>query len=790
MLKYILPALCFVALQFSANAQSKAQAALKLLDEKYPQEKIHLFFDKESYIAGETVRFKAYLFSGYVLSNISANIYVELYNDKKQLLDSTQVPLFGSIGEGYIKLKKQFPESVYYVRAYTKWMMNFNEQFNYLSELIVRNPASEKVLVNRSAPWTMRAFPESGNLLTGIENKVAVRLSSAGALPKKWSGYITEYSDTTTRLVSFQSLNPQLSSFSFTPKKGRSYLLHCVDFAGNRAVSLLRPAEHAAVIKAKQEDRMVRLEINVQQPQNNGLYYKLLAQMQGQMVYGATIRNSDEKVETKIPVDKLMSGVLHITLFNAADSPVAERLVFLDLDQHNIDLTAANLQVRTGKRELNEWPLQLPKENLSNFAIAVADPAVRIPRTRSISSDLWLGDFAPGIYMPAAYFRNHRPASVELLDALLITEKWSRFEWADLLSGTFPTLTYAPEKYLSYLGTVQHKGLPLTDTDINLVFKYSDSSTQISQVKTNEKGQFHLINNIFFDTLKIFYQPNKNKISPKDISIKTEAKNRFYPFRLPLPVSEFELRPKSSVDIHPLILREKQQQANEELYNKKYKDLANVRMDSRKKTATKKLIDSLTTGLYNTSEATTFDFVNEDQMANAYPDIYEWLVGRVPGLEISTVDGNRVPFIRTVAASVLVDEILVEDPTNINSYVSVNDIALVQVVKGYSVGLGMGGGGGGAILIYTKRPGTQTSKKTYLSPGYLLGYRSPAAELNYELALRDIIKKDVRDQLYWNSNPTGDRIRFYNNDEAASYLVTITGVTGDGIPVFIETEIK
>ena len=60
--------------------------------------------------------------------------------------------------------------------------------------------------------------------------------------------------------------------------------------------------------------------------------------------------------------------------------------------------------------------------------------------------------------------------------------------------------------------------------------------------------------------------------------------------------------------------------------------------------------------------------------------------------------GARIPVIRGSVASIYVDEIKT-DASFLNS-VSVNDIAMIKVIKGPFVGA-PGNGGGGVVAIYT-----------------------------------------------------------------------------------------
>ena len=109
------------------------------------------------------------------------------------------------------------------------------------------------------------------------------------------------------------------------------------------------------------------------------------------------------------------------------------------------------------------------------------------------------------------------------------------------------------------------------------------------------------------------------------------------------------------------------------------------------------LNDEYTSGLFKTAHGTIFDMENEN--AQAYFNILDWLEGRVAGLQVFVSrNGARIPVIRGSVATIFVDEMRM-DATFLNS-ISTSDIAMIKVIKGPFAG-GVGNSGGGAIAIYT-----------------------------------------------------------------------------------------
>src|SRR3954464_12687231 len=93
--KLLLLLVLFIVACASVRAQG-LDSMIKVYSEQVPEQKVHVHFDKDVYIAGETIWFKAYLFSGFSLAAISRNFYAELVNDKGIVLQRKVYPVVES----------------------------------------------------------------------------------------------------------------------------------------------------------------------------------------------------------------------------------------------------------------------------------------------------------------------------------------------------------------------------------------------------------------------------------------------------------------------------------------------------------------------------------------------------------------------------------------------------------------------------------------------------------------------------------------------------------------------
>ena len=127
--------------------------------------------------------------------------------------------------------------------------------------------------------------------------------------------------------------------------------------------------------------------------------------------------------------------------------------------------------------------------------------------------------------------------------------------------------------------------------------------------------------------------------------------------------------------------------------------LAQVNLSRSSKSSKEILNEQYASGLFKNAEGTIINVENEH--VQGYLNILDWLNGRVAGLQIYiSRNGVRVPVIRGSAATIFVDEMRM-DPSYLN-VLSVNDIAMIKVIKGPFAGA-IGNGGGGTIAIYTKQ---------------------------------------------------------------------------------------
>lgn len=123
---------------------------LEKLRTDYPAEKIYLHLNKPYYAIGDTIWFKAYLVKAETnqLSGLSKIVYVELINEKDSVKKSLILPVSAGLSWGDIALTDSLTEGNYRIRAYTKWMRNFGEEYFFDKTIRIGNSITNDIITS------------------------------------------------------------------------------------------------------------------------------------------------------------------------------------------------------------------------------------------------------------------------------------------------------------------------------------------------------------------------------------------------------------------------------------------------------------------------------------------------------------------------------------------------------------------------------------------------------------------------------------------------------------------
>lgn len=175
---------------YSGLKAQTIENSINLYGTNFPQEKIHIHFDKESYLPGETIWFKAYLFEEDLPSERSTNFYAAIYDENGKLVQQQVCPIFNSTADGHFLIPDSLLSAGLICRAYTTWMLNFDTSmlFSQAIKILSIKTGAEKTPVTNTV--SLHFFPEGGDIIEGVVNTIAFKAKYKNGLPFNVDGVI------------------------------------------------------------------------------------------------------------------------------------------------------------------------------------------------------------------------------------------------------------------------------------------------------------------------------------------------------------------------------------------------------------------------------------------------------------------------------------------------------------------------------------------------------------------------------------------------------------------------
>lgn len=802
MKKFFFAPLVFLLSAFHLAAQ-KIDSALGIIATQFQPEKVYIHYDKDYYVAGETIWFKAYLYSDGKPSGTSNNFYVQLADSKGNIVSSKKYPVFGAVAKGNIDIPDSLPQGNYYIRALTPDMLNYEEAFVYKKNIFIFKPVASAA--KETAPpqnVSVNFFPESGHLVDGILTVVGFKATDQWGTPVEVNGLIRTEDGTT--IASFKTYHDGIGKVQFKPQAGKKYLAEVETAAGQRSYSL--PEVRPSGINLKVQDEKGGKKFQLSRSEKDKTTFESLwvvAVINNQVIYENEITFEDyPSVIGHLVTDSLPSGILYLTVFDKNRMPLAERLTFVDNGEYRTGADIAVVKAGSGKRAENIFELVFPEAVQRSCSVSIVDlPGTGFGDDDNIYSRFLLtSDLKGYIYNPAWYFGNRNDTTRQALDNLMLTHGWSRFNWAKILANTFPVKMFKDQHLISLAGKIMdEKGKEtMSNGMLNIYLEAEDSIPQNFEIPVNGNGFFAMDSVAFSGKAKLFYAYTDNQGKAKPAKVYLDEN-----------LSEKNIEKLLSGIAENVILKNPAGLANKEEVNSRYR-YVQTRLDEVKELekvvvqakSGKKPIDIVnekyTKGVFRTPGKVNLDNINEPANDRSM-NVVDYIKNRIQQLELQGGQFvNRKNMSLMTGQKWLVGIFLNEVPTDINQLriLRADDIALVKFYEAGFVGVGSGSPGG-ALAVYTKEKFIEDKpdKLEYVQyNGYSITKEFYNPDYNVPEARHSLA--DNRTTLYWNPNVYTDtetksvRLNFYNNDFSKKFKVIAEGFDANGKLIHVERIIE
>lgn len=499
---------------FSQESVSTIQHQFEAYTNNNYQEKVFLHIDKTVYATGEVLWFKAYITNAVSnnFSMLSKICYVEIISDNKKQLMQVKISIDSGKGNGSFLLPSSIRSGNYVIRAYTNWMKNFDPQFYFEETISIINPNKKPEFKKQNDTDSAYAgfFPEGGNLVYGLNNNVAFKITDRYGKGLQAKGFIVSAKDTVT---TFETGRFGMGTFSFNPTKGNKY--HAIIKLNSTTIKKDLPEIYNTgwTLHAADDGSKLLLNIACNIEAEHAVF--LFVQTRGSVKSAAKLSLTDGSAAFTLDKSTLGEGISQITFFNEKKQPVCERLYFkkpvniLQIKSSGFEKeyqtrSKVNINIATNNTDGAEVAGDM------SVAVYLAD-SLQPDQQTNIVNYLWLGSDLKGpVESPEYYFSASGTEAEKAADNLMLTQGWRRFKWEDVLKDTTSSFTFLPECEGHIItGKLSSKMAGLKDTGKNVYLAVPGKSFRFSNSSSSVSGLLRFNIEKFYGNNEIVAQTNK-----------------------------------------------------------------------------------------------------------------------------------------------------------------------------------------------------------------------------------------------------------------------------------------
>ncbi len=489
-------------------------------------QKLFIHFDKENYYAGENIWFKVYLLDAvtHKPDTSSSNLWVELVNSQGEIIDSRLFKPRDGLAWGDFDLSDSLSDGNYYIRAFTNSMLNLNPGFHFVKYFYIRNPGYADMISRADVRFNRRFnklfdrgkeqvnvvfFPEGGNLVSGLKNRVAFRVTDELGNGLNIKG---ELRDSKGKIIApeVESKFAGMGYFSFTPVHGENYTFFVENGRRRNSYNLPAPMESGYILSIDSGTDTFHISVKTNVLPGSMFYSDkvfVVAHTRGVVFYGEELSVIEGRAESKISSRKFPSGITHFTLFLPDYRAIAERLVFLDHKDQLIFSTTILDEPEDKKNLLTVLfnslnPETGPAEGSFSVSIQnVTDEASA--RSENIVSYLLLSSDLGDFIENPGELSGLNDSMESYLDLIMLTHGWRRFAWDKVVSGIMPVSEYSDAYGITLSGVVINPANNKPVVNHRVQLRIMSGYNHIYHRTTNNEGAFVFSDLKYNDIIRI-----------------------------------------------------------------------------------------------------------------------------------------------------------------------------------------------------------------------------------------------------------------------------------------------
>jgi hypothetical protein len=495
------------------------------------QEKAFAHTDKQVYLAGEICWFKLYLVDGafHRPLDLSKVAYVELLDNKNIPVVQAKISMTDGLGNGSLTLPVSLNSGNYRFRAYTRWMQNYAADFFFETNLTVINP--RKIYQGDSTAsktsYILNLYPEGGHMVNGVASRVACQLTDQyGHAISGDAQVVMDQRDTVSR---FKVNDNGIGTFDISPATAHRYQVVLPQI--NVIADFPSVSDRGYVMHVDAEGDSVMVQVTTSAGLGDRLA-TLVAHTRQSLKIVRNLPFVNGSASFAFSKQLLGEGISHLTVFNELKQPVCERLVFrypTEEAKLRLDVNASVLEARQKLSVAVGLDAAASTKNadlsMSVFRIDSLQPQLG---DNIVSYLLLTSDLQGKVDHPNRLLDQSNPAARKIMDELMLTQGWRKFNWENITNGAQPLLSYAPE-YSGHIikGRVYKAGTGEIVKEAAAYLSVPGSRSQFYCNLTDSSGKLQFVTKDFYNNGEAIVQLDHSSAPGLTVEIFSPFSSRY-----------------------------------------------------------------------------------------------------------------------------------------------------------------------------------------------------------------------------------------------------------------------
>ncbi|WP_298900855.1 hypothetical protein [uncultured Psychroserpens sp.] len=455
-----------------------------------PREVVFVHLNKSIYINGEMLGFTAYAFDKFTKkrSNLTSNLYCTLSDLNGKVIKEKLIHIVDGVASNVFYIDEKLKGGSFMFKAYTNWMLNFEEQNHFQQVFSVLDADSQTEIASKKIDdqLDIQVLGEGGHLIYNTMNTagIIVKNKSGKGLPNAEGEII----DDNAVVVNAFKLNAfGITKVIFNPQSDRKYFIKIYHNDTDKTVEIntIKPIGFNMSVNDLRDKLSVKFGTNdASMPMLKGKIFQLAIHNGNDISIIPFQINALSKTMI-VPKSELFSGINIFTVFDNENKPLLERMIFNDLD---IEKGHTNFVSATQSKDSLLVTLKVDNYQLDSFnnvSISVLPSDTKsYNHHHNLLSQIYLQPYIKTPVENAGYYfkDSSRKTSYEL-DNLLLTQGWSSYDWTNIFN--FEAIyKYDFEQGIRVTSNINGK----TKSGIYISYPLKNSPSQLYTISENDKA--------------------------------------------------------------------------------------------------------------------------------------------------------------------------------------------------------------------------------------------------------------------------------------------------------------